>query len=224
MTYLEICKAVRLLSGMQGVGPTSTLDQTGVEEVLVYMVQQAYQDIQNMREDFDFLNAEHTFSTTLSTSEYPLATIFQTITPDFKKYDLSSFKITDSNGKISPLRYLERPVGEARYQNSTVEQLPGYFWTDFSDNSLVLKPITNGVYTVSFRYWKNPEILSTDAQVPSLPQSLHPLILYKALEKMSVYLSSPEVFREYALETAKLSGQLMRLGLRKKRLTTGAFV
>jgi len=223
-TYLELCRTTRLMVGMQGVGPASVIDAQGVEEVLVRFVRDAYVDIQNLREEWNWLLTDGSFSTNIGQDEYDFLAVFISATPEFKKYKLNSLRITNSGGKKGYLKYIDRDVLEARYLNTTEQKLPTQYAVDPSNNSLLLKPIPDAVYTVDFRYWKSPEILALDATIPALPISFHNLIAYKAVEKMAVYLGASEVYSRYASEAARMTGQLMRLEIPKMRMTAGALV
>lgn len=223
MNFLSMARAVREIVGMQGNGPATTTNAVGPEAVLVSFVRDAYIDIQNLRDDFDFLNAKGTFNTSIGNSEYSLLNIFGSSTPDFKKYDKDSFRIT-RDGKKLVMAYKDREALELYSMNSSNQNVPRLFTIDYSDQSLILHPAADAIYTVDFRYWKNPEILSTEGQVPKLPSAFHLLIVYKAVEKMAIYLGAQSAYSEYSLEAARMIGQLMRSSLRSKRLRTGAFV
>ena len=133
----------------------------------------------------------------------------------FKKYQKNSFIITDSSGQKSYLQYIDRDSLEGAYLNDTTTEIPKYFTEDPSTGSVILKPTPSGSFSISVRYQKGPEILSTDGQTPALPLAFHNLIVYKAIEKLSAYLGSPQIYRSYAMDSAKMSAQLMRSELPK---------
>jgi hypothetical protein len=119
---------------------------------------------------------------------------------------------------------MDRDTMEHRYLNSTDTSIPTYFTIDPPTESILFRPIPDAVYVVSLRYQKSPETLTSASQVPSLPLSFHTLITYMAVEKLSVYLGSPEIFRNYSAASSKLMGQLMRDDLPKKRFNGRPFV
>ena len=223
MDYLSMIRDTMKLVGMQGVGPTTIVGIDGVNSVLATMVRDAYIDIQSMRDEFDFLNSKLTFLTSALKDEYTPAEIFLPAISNLNKYDLKSLRATDA-GKTSILQYVDREVLEQRYLDSTSTDKPKYFSIDYSDNSLILKPTPDKAYTISFRYWETPEILTEDAQVPKLPLAFHSLIVYKAVEKMSIYMNVQGSFGEYNHEVQMMTNQLMRKSLRKKTLRAGALV
>jgi hypothetical protein len=220
-TFLELAQATRMISGMQGTGPSSVVNQQGIEAVLVRFVKDAYTDIQNLREDWKWMEASRSFSTQAGKDTYGFLDLFGTNTPSFKKYQYDSFYITDTGGYKSYLRYLDRNTLEAMFLNDTSRDVPSVFTEDPSSASIVLKSIPSDAYLVNFRYQKAPEELTTNAQVPSLPPAFHNLILYKAIEKLSVYLGSPQIYRAYSVEAAKMMAQLMRSELPKMKRMGG---
>lgn len=223
MNHLTIVRTVRELVGMQGTGPASVLTATGTESVLVNMVSTAYTDIQNLRDDFDFLNARGTFNTAIGQNIYTLLNVFGTTTPDWKTYDRDSMRLIDAQGKSRKLLYVDREIFDDKFSDVTTEtDTPTLFTIDYADSTIRLHPAPKSIFVINMRYWKNPEVLTTDAQVPKLPLAFHTLIVYKAIEKMAIYLNSPATWEEYRNATNRMVGQLMRTSLRKLSLKTGA--
>ncbi len=220
-TFLELAQNTRVISGMQGTGPSSVVNQQGIEAVLVQFVKDAYIDVQNLREDWKWMEGSRSFSTQAGKDTYTLFDLFGTTTPSLKKYQYDSFVIADNTGHKTYLQYLERNALESMYMNDTTKDMPGFFTEDPSTGYIVLKPIPSDAYAITFRYQKAPEILSTDAQIPLLPVAFHNLILYKAVEKLSAYLGSPQIYRAYAVDAAKMMAQLMRNELPKMKRMGG---
>jgi len=224
-TFIELAQTARLISGVQGIGPTSVTNTQGIEAVIVQFVKDAYIDIQNLREDFKWMEKSESFSTAIGIDTYTYLDIFSTATPNIKKYQYESLVLTDSNGNKRYLTYVDRDTLEAQYLNSIDRGVPSVFTEDPSSGSLILKPIPDDIYTVTLRYQSGPEILSTSGQIPSMPLAFHHLILYKTVEKLSVYLGSPQIYRAYAVDAAKMMAQLMRSELPKmKRMGGRPFV
>lgn len=214
MTYLELCKQVRLVSGIQGTGPTTVIDAQGIEELIALYVKDALIDIMSMRDDWNFLRTSHTFSTIVDDWEYPYLQIFNTATPDIRNYIPSTFTYTDGNGTKSRLTEIDYERLLLVKRDTTQE--PAYFAIRPSDNALIIHPVPDGPYTIAFDYYKGPQVLLVDSDVPLIPLSYHQLIVYKAVEKMSIYLASPEIYRAYSTEAARMLGQLMRGQIKEK--------
>lgn len=208
MNFLEACKIARLISGIQGQGPSSVTGASGIEAVIVQFVKEGFVDIQNLRPNFNFMKKTKTFTTTIGKSNYTLSDIFVS-GADLKSYKMDSFLITDGNGQKRYLVERDDEVLQRLYLNDVTQNLPGYVAIE-SDKSLTLKPTPDGVYTVSFDYYRTPQILATDAEIPILPVEFHQLIVYKAVEKLAVYLTNPEVYSGYSTEAMRMVGQVMR--------------
>jgi hypothetical protein len=219
MTFLEIAQTVRLLAGIQGSGPASVVGATGIEGIIVQFVVDANIDIQNMRDDFNFMKTTKTITTSLGKRVYTLSDIFTPSAPDLKNYDLYSFRLTDLNGLVHIL-----PVDADEYSfdvktmNQTTERDKPTLVGINPDLSLELHKSPDNSYDITFSYWRSPQILSANSDIPRIPESFHRLIVYKALEKIGVYLSQPEIYRGYNVETSRMLGQLMRHSLPKKRM------
>jgi len=208
MNFLEITKSVRILSGAQGVGPLTVTGVTGYEATLVAFVKDAWLDIQNYREEWNFLKKSDSFFTAASKDTYTVSDILGP-TNDFKKWDKDSLVITDAGRKYQ-LKRIDLGKLEEVYLNSIKESRPTVFAIDTSD-SIVLKNIPGLMYNVDLKYWREPQILVADADVPLCKSSFHNLIVYKALEKAAIYLSSPEIYRNYSVEAARMLAQMMRV-------------
>lgn len=218
MDFLTICKTVRLLSGMQGSGPSSVVNSTGVDQVIIRMVQDVYKDIQNMREEWPWLTKTQTFSTTFGKYQYTLDDIFSSITNDLKDYKKNSFVIT--SGTKQYMKEIGEEVMEYSYLNSEAQGLPQTYSIKYNDYSLELRDIPDASYSISFSYYQLPQELAKDNDVPLMPPAYHDLIVYKALERLSVYLSSAEIYTQYKMETSKMEGRLLRGTLKPIRVKT----
>lgn len=222
MNYLTMVKNVRLLSGMQGTGPSSVSNAVGVDQVIVQMVKDVYKDIQNMREEWPWLINKVSFSTTAGKHIYTLADIFSSATNNLKDYKPKSFLVTEG-GNLSYLQEIDEDQMEAMYLNDTGQAVPSRYSIDYTDYSVELRSIPDGSYTINFSYYQIPQELTTDTDVPLMPQAYHDLIVYKALERLSIYLSTPEIFSNYSMETGKMEGRLLRGTLKPKRITMRPF-
>lgn len=221
MNFLEIVKDVRRLIGVQGDGPALVESAVGVELVICDSVKYAFVDIQNLRQDFRFLDETKTFNTIIGQDNYTLQQIFLSVDPLFRSYQKDTFRIVAGTKRI--LYYQDYKAQEIKYLNRTQTGIPFEFSIG-PKNDITLKDIPDSIYAVSFRYYRSPQILTASTDVPILPTSFHRLITYKALERMAIYLGQPEIFRGYSLETARMSGHLMRDQVPKQRFTTGALV
>jgi hypothetical protein len=224
MNFLNIAQTVRSLAGIQGTGPTSVVDAQGIEAVIVQFVKDANIDIQNLRDDFEFMEASSSFTTVVGQDTYTRTALFTPASPDVNKFKIGSFVVTDLTGKKHYLLHYEfLEEMERLYLNDITQGIPRYVGIT-ADRSLYIKQTPDNNYVITYKYYRNPQILSANADIPWIPEAYHMLLVYKALEKVAVYLSQPEIYRGYATEAARAQAQLMRLSVPKKRIQTRPLV
>jgi hypothetical protein len=170
------------------------------------------------------MEATQTLLTVPGQSTYTRTTIFNSAEPPLKVYKHGSFIITNLSGEKFRMREYEYyETMEQRYLNDTTRALPREVGID-AQRSVVVKQIPDNNYTVQFKYYRNPQILAGNSDIPWIPSAFHNLIVYKALEKVAIYLSQPEIYRGYSVEAARLASGLMRTSVPKKRLQARAIV
>jgi len=211
MTYLEICKAVRILSGAQGVGPASVVesDLSGYEVNLVAFVDTTYVDIQSSRDNFKFMRADTQFSTVVDQESYTCTGLLPGVgASDIK--DIQSIRIQD-NGKWIYLCPLEYDEAEYRFLNTEESGKPTYFSRvpgDSNGDKIQLYPTPDAVYPAHIEYYRKPEVLEDNTDVPMLPEEFHLAIVYKAADRFASFLGSPEIDEEYKQAYKILSQKL----------------
>ncbi len=200
MTYLDICKTVRELSGAQGTGPASVEDGTlsGYEVNLVAFVDSCYIDIQSKRRDFKFMRANYIFNTIASESTY-------TLFPD----DIKRFKSmrVQVDGKWRYIEEVDYDKAEAAYLNTDAEGAPQYFTrVPGTVKDIKLYPTPDVIYPMYYEYFRKPETLQDNDAVPMLPEEWHMLIVYDALERFAGFMVSLTMDEKY-VKAAKLMRQ-----------------
>ena len=57
-TFISLCKDTRAQAGIAGAGPTSTTGQSGIYADVVRWVEEAYNEIQTLNDNWNFLHTE----------------------------------------------------------------------------------------------------------------------------------------------------------------------
>lgn len=194
MTYLQICQRFRQEAGIAGTGPDSVALQTGESKRIVDWVNSAYEDIQLERTNWFWMRDDFEFNTTIDQFEYtPLQA---GITTRFSNWDVNTIKSFRTSIGVTN----EFEIGELSYRRYRSIYLTGFqpsgtpiIFSISPSLNLLLGPKPDDVFTVSGQYWKTPQVLSVDGDVPEMPSQFHMLIVYKALEMYAYYESAPEV-------------------------------
>lgn len=207
MTYLELCKKLRSESGIAGTGPITVAGQDGELGRIVSWISDAYEEIQNSREDWFFLRNDFTFNCTSTVSAYPTSTV-----SNLANWKDDSFRcyLTTANDE-QWLRYI--PWHEFRDlrlfgSNRTATGKPIEF-TIKPDKSLVLWPIPDAAYTVNGEYYRTAAVLSADADTPLFIR-YQLVIVYNALMKYAAYVSEPSLYSSAQFQYNQLLDKLTR--------------
>lgn len=239
MNFLDLARRAAIECGVASGSaivtalPTVT-GATGSLGRICGWVADGWSDLAMAHDDWDFLRSANalgggvTINTIAGQASYPLGTGPGTVgvTADaFGKWDRETFRCFPT---------LTGPNGEAY-----IDEIPFDDWRDAyyfganrlvqtrpvaiavgPDNSLCLGPPSNGLYTVTADYYRAPNELVLDTDVPfGLPARFHMCIVYQAMMKCGGYESAPELFQrgsqEYAVQFAQLEA------LRAPRMSFG---
>lgn len=216
MNFLQICRDVRLKTGLQGTGPSTVVSASGIEELLVGAVKDAYDNIQNFREEWRWLLGREDVTLPDSSTERNLS---QALGPSyrFKKWYKSRF-YAKKTGEDSyyPVYWMDWEDFIYYNINITDAQDLRYFSIRPEDKAIVY-PLLNGEHTLKVEYQKSNQVLSADTDVPELPLDFHRLIVYAAVEIMSAQVGNPGIYDQYSQDQIRLTNALMRQELPRKR-------
>jgi hypothetical protein len=71
-------------------------------------------------------------------------------------------------------------------------------------NEILLGPTPNGIYTIDGDYYRSPQTLAADDDVPEMPAQYHQLLVYKAMVKYGYLNAAPECVQRGQVESKKL--------------------
>lgn len=205
MNFLQLCQRVRQEAGIAGETPYTVVNQNGELGRIVSWVNQAYEDIQDKRDDWWFLRNTFTFNCVVGTSEYA-----KTIVANLANWKKNSLRIYLSTTIDEVwLNYIEwddfrdtRLMGA----NRTVTGRPIDF-TIKPDRSIVFWPIPDQIYTITGEFYRVSASMSANADVP-LFDHFHMAIVYNALMRYAAYSSDPAVYASSQKEYGRLMAKL----------------
>ena len=218
-TFLELCNDVARESGtFKDIPAFATMNGvTGRGLRVKNWVASAYRDIQISNNGWRFLMADFSGETLNGVREYNAAALgIDTRFRRWVQHDHDGQQTTTiyktSNGAAFevPLRFID-------WSNFRVQALTGpaaaqtgqpTAYSIDNQDRIVLFPTPDDAYTLRGVYMKSPQMLSSDAEVPELPETFHPIITYRALLKLGVFDESPEQMPIWEAEMKLLYGQL----------------
>lgn len=199
MNYLQLSQRLRQEAGLSGSGPTTVVAQTGQSLKMVSWINTAWEEIQLMRPNWLFMNAEFTLATVAGQRD--INPVDQAIT-DLKLWDRESFLIydptigeSDQNALIY-LSYGNWREGYRSRMNDRPNQRPQKI-TILPTNYVRFEPRPDAIYTIEGEYKRSTQVFTLDADVPTnLPDDFHMIIVWKALMYYGFYENAPEVLDE----------------------------
>lgn len=171
-TFLEGVQELHREARVSGATPGTVVDQTGEILRLVEWYKAAVVTIESMHIDWRFMWAQDSFNTVASQSTYTPGTVNE-LPDDVNDYIFDSIKINDKKKTI-----IEYP--DFKYDLSTGEREPSRVIIQ-PDNSWILDPTPDAVYSATFDYYMVTSDLTVDADTSLVPARYHNAILGLAL-------------------------------------------
>lgn len=207
-TFLELCQRLSRECGNPETRPTSVTNQTNEDYRFVRWIQEAYLELQGAWANWNFLWAEHSFTTVSGTRDYTASAPSGQETPsNLGEWDKQRFYI--GTDPLTCYEYAEWDV------ETTASGKP---WAVIimPDNSLRLYPNPDAAYSITADYYKKPAEFSSGSSTGVVPEKFHDVIVWLALTKYAYFEAAQEVL-EYArselarrwpaLEASQLPGQ-----------------
>jgi hypothetical protein len=209
-TFLELCQDLREQAGISGSGPTAVTGQTGEMLRVVNWINKAYQKIQNMDTNWNFLRADFSFQTIASTSTYTTTAVNLTDHGSWKVDSLRCY--LTSAGATDEQWLVYYPWEEFRdiYQFGGLRTSSGrpISFSVKPDQSLIFYPVPDAVYTVVGEYFKKPQEMAANSDEPLIPSQYQDVIMWRALMYYATYESAPELYAEGQAEYRRLMAEM----------------
>lgn len=227
MTYLELCKRVRLYAAVAGDGPSAVTGQTDIYAAIVAWVADSYEWIQTSENEWKFRWETGTFTNSLDEDTYTVAS--GKLASDIEKMDFSSFFIYETanpNTTKRKLRWASWKVFQDRYiDTEIVGGLPTYFTRNPDGDIVFSKEFEDAddTYTIEYNYYKTPDLLEANNDVPVLPERFHMVIVWHALQDYAHYYNAPEVLARAEKRYAEMYWKLKDSQLVRPKVVKGSF-
>lgn len=194
MNFLELVNSTRENCGVPGTIAT-VAGATNESLLLINWVRQALKEIEQDRPDWEWMRKPFSFNTVVAKQSYSAATDIGLA--DFGYWRNNSFRIYLTSAGVANEIILDqyeynlfrdyyllgsRKLAYARPAAIAVSP----------DRSLVLGLAPSDIYTVSGEYFRVPQVLSADTDIPDMPERYHMAIVYKAMVKYGNYWAAPE--------------------------------
>ncbi len=219
MNFLQLAQRLSVECGVSGTGPTSTVNQTGMNAKLVNWIQSAWLEIQGVHDNWGWMREPFAFNTVAGTGDYLPADTTNTLTGDLLTDLRYWHKETFRCQKVSIGVQDEQWLVEWDYQvfrntyrfNLQTNGRPVVFAVKPNGKAIMLGQIPDDVYSVTGEYQYKPREMSGNTAEPEMPNdALHMLIVYKAMQFYGMFEAAPEVLGRGNTEYSRLISQLER--------------
>lgn len=221
MDYLSLGQNLHREARYAGVAPVTMQGLSGQALDVAEWIKDAWLDIQRMHDGhWRWLWGEFTLSTVASTGSYAYGSCTDVdsgsaITRFHEwmlndRYDAPKVYLTSQG--VATERWLIWTEWEAFkqvYRIGTQNDAPPVHIAVDPAGRIVLGPTPNDIYTVTGNYWKSPQELSADDDVPECPEHFHKSIVYEALAKYGYANVAQEAVMRANVEGTRLLSALM---------------
>ena len=181
MNFKDLVSTLAREAGVSGGGSISTVSSpTGETARLVGWIRQAHVDIQKEWFDWKFLWQSFGIVTEAGKADYnaPL---------EWNWWDKDKAFLDGNPMRRAIVEYelWDGYDNEASGKPSRIILMP--------DGSLKMLPTPDGVYNLSIPYYRKPQVLVNDTDIPLIPEQFHDVIWMRALMDYAFYEAAPEV-------------------------------
>lgn len=194
MNYLQLAQKLRQECGVAGSGPTTVVDQIGEAKRLVDYINDAWLEIQGLHDTWNFMREDFSLQTTAGVGDY-LPSVASL--SDFRHWHRETLRCQKTAYGVSDEQWLVEWDYQVfrdtyRYATQTLGR-PVVFAVKRNGSALMLGSIPDDVYTITGEYQRVPTALAADGDTPDIPEHLHMVIVYKAMEFYAMFESAGEV-------------------------------
>lgn len=214
-TYIELCVDLHLEAGMAGNAPSSVIGQVGDNKRVAYWIKRAWQDIQISRNDWLFLRQDFELQLEPNKIEYGKAELIVSNVPNasrFKTFDylhLTCYQAQSGINSEYEMHYFDYPSFRDYFmRGETISATPNNFSVNDKGN-IVLDCYPSQTTIMRGTFYKKPQVLTENLDIPDMPDDYHHLITLTAFIKYGYFESASEVIENARLQERKLGNALI---------------
>lgn len=210
-TYLQLVQELVTELGLGGANQGATLPLTVVGATgqmwnATNWIKQAENNLALMYSDWQFLAIEYSETLLVGSSAVPTHTGIEVV----NKWDRDSFWIDPTTAGASQLEYMEWKTFRNTVEpgsGTRVNAKPTIVTTK-RDGTMKMDNPSDGAYTLTGEFYKEPVLLSLDADVSPIPTQYHRLIVAEAAIKYGNKEAAIEVIQGFEAEYIYLLDKL----------------
>lgn len=178
MNFLTLCQTLARECGASSASLTTVTGVTGENARFVEWIRQSNKDIQGLWANWKFNHATFTATTTTGQSSV-------TAPSDIEYWDRSRFQLDGYDVECVDYSQWKNVNESGNQKPSLVVIMP--------DNSLKLVNTPDDAYTLTGDYYKAPQELTANSDVPRIPSQFHDLIYLHAMLNYAYFEAADDV-------------------------------
>jgi len=195
MTFLELCQRLRQEVGAAGTGPASVTGQHGEYARLIAWVRQAWQEIQLERREWRFAWSQAAISVETAYRDYSAPA-------DLDHWDDATLRVVGHRLRAMPWhKFRERHLEDSGRDHPSVITLT-------PDGKLMMDTAPDQDGELTFEYYRTPQLLADNGDVPRMPAQYHMAIVYRAMLAYAFYENASEVAQAARLGEQGITTQM----------------
>ncbi len=210
MSLLQLMQRLHREARISGAAPSTIASPNAETARLLDWINDAWRDIQMLRENWQWMRATCSFPTVLGKATYSAADIGLA---DWGNWTLDTWRSYNTEAGIRgecfmvPREYENwRDIWQFGANRQSFSQ-PIEF-TVTPDKSIGLGPVPLAGYTITGDYFRAPSLLAVETDVPTLPARFHMAIIWRALVHYGFSEAAPEVLGRAEKELNRLMRML----------------
>jgi hypothetical protein len=214
MTYLEICQRVHRLAQVQG--QFGSVVDIGINREIAQIVSDCWVDIQKYRKDWLFMWKELSFVTEVGREYYDNDYLFPTPgTNDIGYFKLQDYRLSmyaqdPDDLKKKPVTFVDYEEFRQGFINRSTSGDPKWWTFHPASYEIQLKDTPDKIYTMTADYYRLPQVLTDNVDIPHINTKWHDLIVYKSLSDFGAAKSIHGISSKFEMKYAEEMGQIMR--------------
>lgn len=198
MNKLQLCQRLAQECGVSHTGsvPVTTINQTGELKRLVDWVDQAWLEIQEKRDNWNWMISPFSFQTVVGQYEYTPTDVGIAATfANWKRDSMRTYLTSAGVGTEQFLTFMTYQAFRDYYLFSTRStSLAQPLQMSVAPNkNLLLGAPPAAIYTCRGEYYNLPVAMASDTDSPGMPARFHMLVVYRAMVEYGMFEAAPEV-------------------------------
>jgi len=229
LTYLQIVNRVRREAGVPGTALASIAQAVGDSARVVDWVNDVWRDVQLLPYNWKWMRGAAVGSLAPGVMGYTLDELagaggdrFSSWRPQTRSYQPVASDPANPTNEWG-LTWLPYDVFRGRFLVGDHMAGAPAFYAESPTGQLMIGPKPDIAYTARADYWKSPQALVADDDMPEMPGQHHSMLVWRALAEYGAYDAAPEVLgraadRSESMLTALITHQGEQIGFANESL------